>query len=107
MISVYKETVKDALYPKKKGTLRKDNKYIYVSEVKMMEAGDIKRLRLSLSLSVSLFASVLSVSSKTVEAWESGKNVPSGPALRMMNILSRNPDVLTDCDIVKENYSAR
>jgi putative transcriptional regulator len=42
----------------------------------------------------------LGVSLKTVEAWESGKNVPSGPALRMIEMLKDDPDVLLKYNII-------
>jgi putative transcriptional regulator len=50
-------------------------------------ADEIRAIRLELNLSQSTFANVLGVSQKTVEAWEAGKNIPYGPALRMMDIL--------------------
>ena len=52
---------------------------------------DIKEVRNSLKLSQTTFSSVLGVSKKAVEAWESGKNIPQGPALRMLDILKKNP----------------
>ena len=104
MVSIYKEAVRDALYPKKKGRLRKDNKFLSVREVKAMDSGDVHRLRTSLFLSTAVFSSVLSVSPKTVEAWESGANTPSGPALRLMNLLARNPDILIDEGILEEHF---
>ena len=49
-----------------------------------------------------LFSEILGVSEKTVEAWEGGYNEPSGPALRLMNMLRRYPDILTDTHTVFE-----
>ena len=43
-------------------------------------AADVVRTRRTLNLSQRAFASVLGVSPRTVEAWESGRNVPSGAA---------------------------
>ena len=39
-----------------------------------------------------VFASYMGVSKKTVEAWESGKTHPTGPACRLLNILSSGKD---------------
>ena len=55
---------------------------------------------MSLDFSQALFAMSLGVSLKTVEAWESGKNVPSGPALRMIEMLKDDPDVLLKYNII-------
>lgn len=95
-MSIYKDAVKDALYPKKSGVLSIRNKYISFPPPKMLNPDEIRKLRLNLKLSVALFASLLCVSPKSVEAWESGRNVPSGPALRLMNMIKRNPDILFD-----------
>lgn len=103
--SYYKDAVKDALWPKKKGVLTKRCKYIEITPVRDMSAKDVKALRLYLQLSTSMFASLLGVSSKTVEAWESGTNVPSGPALRLMRMAAKNPDILLDGGAVIDKTS--
>ncbi len=100
MISVYLEEVRDALYPKKSGVLTKRNKYIKIEPLRPYTRDEIRTLRLRLHLSVGLFAELLGVSEKTVEAWESGHNEPSGPALRLMNMIQRYPDVLTESHTV-------
>ena len=70
-----------------------------------MGAKEVRALRLYLQLSVSLFASLLGVSVKTVEAWEKGTNVPSGPALRLMRMAQKNPDILLDGGAVIDKTS--
>ena len=39
-----------------------------------------------------LFAQTLGVSVKTVEAWEANKNIPQGPAQRILFALYNNPE---------------
>ena len=102
MISVYLEMVRDAMYPRKHGVLTKRNKFIKIDGMQRYSADEIRALRLRLHLSVGLFSELLGVSEKTVEAWESGHNEPSGPALRLMNMLCRYPDILTDTHTVFE-----
>ena len=102
MNSIYKDAIKDALYPKKKGTITKRNKYIKIESVRSFSAADVKRLRSFLQLSVSLFASLMNVSVKTVEAWERGDNPVTGPSLRLMNMIKRNPDILLDSGVVDD-----
>lgn len=53
-------------------------------------ATDVARTRQSLNLSQRALASVLGVSTRTVEAWESGKNIPSGPARHLLFLLEND-----------------
>ena len=41
-----------------------------------------------------MFAAVIGVSTKTVEAWETGTNRPIGPARRMLSLIRINPGIL-------------
>ncbi len=50
---------------------------------------EIKNLRLSLSMTQRSFAEFMGVSLKTVEAWECGRNHPSGSASRLMQVISQ------------------
>ena len=47
-----------------------------------------------------IFAGAMGVSQKTVEAWEAGRNVPNGPASRMLSMLKSDPDLLEKYHIV-------
>ena len=54
---------------------------------------DIRRLRTqTLGVSQSVFARLLDVSPKLVEAWEAGRNTPAGPVRRLVELIERNPD---------------
>ncbi len=59
------------------------------------DADRIHRLRVRLGLTQRHFADALNVSDKTVKAWEQGVNVPSGSALRLLQIAEMQPDVFT------------
>ena len=56
---------------------------IDVDNVKSFTPNEIKSIRLKNNLTQNLLAKFLCVSKKTVEAWESGKNKPSGPSSRL------------------------
>lgn len=56
----------------------------------------IHALRIRLGLKQRQFADVLFVSDKTVKAWEQGINRPSGPALRLLQIIEQHPEVLAE-----------
>ncbi len=49
----------------------------------------IKALRERVNLSQAVFASVLNTSPSTVRKWEIGEKHPSGPSLKLLNILDR------------------
>ena len=50
---------------------------------------DIKRLRLKAKASQAVFAAYLNTSVSTVQKWEIGEKSPSGPALKLLNIVER------------------
>jgi putative transcriptional regulator len=54
------------------------------------KAGDVSRVRNELRLSQRALASVLGVSHRTVEAWEAGRNIPNGPAARVLYLIEKD-----------------
>ena len=66
---------------------------------------DIKRIRMELHLSQRAFAEVIGVSTKTVEAWESGINKPSGSSARLLQIFDENPSALKELRLVESSVS--
>jgi len=67
---------------------------ISIAPLPHYKANKIKQIRNKVRLSQSTFAHVLGVSKKTVEAWESGKNEPQGPAQRMLMLLEKDNSIL-------------
>lgn len=59
-----------------------------------MNARDVRRLRTRLRASQAVFARYLNVSTKLVQAWESARRTPDGPALLLLRLTERNPAVL-------------
>lgn len=60
-----------------------------ISPLPVWKPMDIRDLRLSLSMTQRTFAEFMGVSPKTVEAWECGRNQPSGSASRLMQVISQ------------------
>jgi putative transcriptional regulator len=56
----------------------------------------ILRLRRQLNCSQSMFARMLNVSTKTVQAWEQGTRRPSDAALKLLAIAENHPEALLD-----------
>lgn len=52
---------------------------------------EIKEVRETLNMTQVIFAQILGVSKKTVEAWEAGINSPNGPAKRIISMLKEDP----------------
>lgn len=65
---------------------------VTVREVPVPEykASDVARTRQELNLSQRGLASVLGVSPRTVEAWEAGKNTPSGAARHLLYLVDND-----------------
>lgn len=64
-------------------------KTLGVEEPKSYTAYDIKRLRLKERASQAVFAAYLNTSVSTVQKWEIGDKTPSGPALRLLDLVER------------------
>ena len=75
----------------------------YVLDLKPVQFGseDVKRLREELQVSQAIFASLIGVSVKTVQAWEQGKNPPQQVASRFMD------EIQTDLDYWKKKLAQR
>ncbi len=56
--------------------------------VREFSADDIKRLREALHFSQPVFAHHLHTTASTIRKWEQGDTRPSGPALKLLNILA-------------------
>jgi putative transcriptional regulator len=57
-------------------------------------ARDIARLRRRLNVSQGVFACWLNVSRDTAISWETGRRKPSGAAVRLLQIVQAQPDIL-------------
>jgi putative transcriptional regulator len=56
---------------------------------KPMSADEVRHLRGALNVSQAVFARSLNVSTKLVQAWESKRRRPEGPALLLLRLLER------------------
>lgn len=64
---------------------------IKVEPLEAFKPEEIKLIRNNLQMTQVIFAAILGVSKKTVEAWEQGINSPSGPASRLLKLFKDNP----------------
>jgi putative transcriptional regulator len=59
-------------------------------------SANIVRLHHRLNCSQSMFARLLNVSTKTVQAWEQGTRKPSDAALKLLTVAEKHPETLLD-----------
>jgi putative transcriptional regulator len=55
---------------------------------------DVARIRKKLNMSQRQFASYFAVSVRTVQEWEQGRSVPSGPARAFLMVIDREPQAV-------------
>jgi putative transcriptional regulator len=52
---------------------------------------DVKKIREKTGLSQSEFSALVHVSLRTLQNWEQGRRVPTGPALALLTIIKNDP----------------
>lgn len=83
------------------GKIKAREKIISITPVPTFDAKEIKGIRKDLGMTQALFAGFMGVSPKTVEAWEAGRNMPDGPARRILAMLQCDPELPQKMNIVK------
>ena len=73
------------------GTLQAKTRTVNVTPPNSYNANEIKQIRNDSGLTQVVFAAFMGVSVKTVEAWESGRNHPAGPACRLLALTKNDP----------------
>jgi putative transcriptional regulator len=68
--------------------LRKPSRTFQVS------APGVKEIRERLGLTQSSFASLMGVSSRTLQNWEQGRRQPEGPAKALLRVVDREPQAV-------------
>jgi putative transcriptional regulator len=87
-------------YEKGKEVKGVKSRKISIAPLPHYKAPKIKEIRNRLGLSQSTFAYVMGVSKKTVEAWESGRNEPQGPAQRMLMLIEKDRHFLQKYELI-------
>ena len=55
---------------------------------------DVRAIREKIALSQSEFAKLFGLSKRTLEHWEHGRRVPSGPARAFLTVIAREPEAV-------------
>jgi len=71
-----------------------------VSPLRVYTGDEIKEIRARQNMTQKLFSEALGVSVKTVEAWETGTNRPSGIANRMLELLIQDNSLFEKYSVI-------
>lgn len=74
-----------------KGQISLRTNTMSIIEPEEFSARDIKIIRQETGLSQAAFAAAMGVTKKSVEAWESGRNRPTGTAKRLLAFVEEDP----------------
>ncbi len=85
--------LKEAIEHEKGGLKGVKRHVVAVKPITVYRSKEIKKIRAKLDLTQTAFANIIGVSQKAVEAWEAGKNIPQGPAQRMLELLDKEPAI--------------
>ena len=62
----------------------------------LSEPSPAKTIREKLKLSQTAFASLMGVSSRTIQDWEQGRRRPQGPAKSLLRIAEQHPEIFIE-----------
>jgi putative transcriptional regulator len=63
-------------------------------EVHVPDEVDVRSIREKIALSQTEFAKLFGLSKRTLEHWEHGRRVPSGPARAFLTVIAREPEAV-------------
>jgi putative transcriptional regulator len=66
------------------------------SRVTFVGEPDPRQIRARLGMTQEEFAAALCISVKTLRNWEQGRRDPSGPAMRLLQIAEKHPEILLE-----------
>ncbi|MCL2441463.1 MAG: helix-turn-helix domain-containing protein [Treponema sp.] len=95
-MNVYKSITKglNEAVDYQQGKIKVRKTRITIKPVETFNTDDIKQIRQRTGLSQVIFAGSMGVSTKTVEAWENGRNKPDGASRRLLEIVRDDPAFL-------------
>lgn len=89
-----KQSLDEAVAYKNGDKTKAKRRSVKAADIPAYQSGDIVRVRAQLQLSQHGLATVLGVSSRTVEAWEAGRNVPNMTACRLLYLLEQDNSLI-------------
>lgn len=77
-----------------KGNRKAGTVKISVAPLPDIHGQEVRRIRMSFDMTQVIFAQVMGVSVKTVEAWEGGRSDPNGTARRLLSMMRADPEFM-------------
>lgn len=65
-------------------------------QIHFVDEPDPRQVRARMGLSQGDFAYLLGISVRTLQNWEQGRREPTGPAMRLLQIADRHPEILLE-----------
>lgn len=65
-------------------------------QIHFVDEPDPREVRARIGLSQEDFAYLLGISVRTLQNWEQGRREPTGPAMKLLQIAERHPEVLLE-----------
>ncbi|HEY0153191.1 MAG TPA: helix-turn-helix domain-containing protein [Longimicrobium sp.] len=92
--------MKNELFEELVGSIKEAGAYLRGEQapasVSFVGEPDPRAIRERLGLTQDQFATALCISVKTLRNWEQGRRDPSGPAMRLLQIAAKHPDIILE-----------
>lgn len=92
--------MKNELFEELVGSIKEAGAYVRGEQapatVSFVGEPDPRAIRERLGLTQDQFAAALCISVKTLRNWEQGRRDPSGPAMRLLQIAAKHPDIILE-----------
>lgn len=92
--------MKDELFAELVGSIKEAGAYLRGEQapasVSFAAEPDPRAIRERLGLTQGQFAAALCISVNTLRDWEQGRREPSGPAMRLLQIAAKHPDIILE-----------
>lgn len=89
-----KQSLEEAVAYKSGDISKATRRKVQTVPIPAYQSGDVVRVRAQLKLTQHGLADVLGVSSRTVEAWEAGRNLPNTTACHLLYLIEQDHNLL-------------
>ncbi|RDH41953.1 transcriptional regulator [Zooshikella ganghwensis] len=84
----------DDLKAEREGKITLKTHQVHASELKPLNANELKEIRSKLNLSQSVFARCLHIPVRTYQGWEQGEHTPNKQATVLIRLVDKHPEAV-------------